>query len=600
MRDEHGGPLTFEENSSILSSPQSPSLPEEERQKGRVSRVNTFVTRWNEHLRRGPAVGLKAEDPSPTAPDASRELALRIVKKLVRQWLVKTGWNEFMPAGEIDNFVTGNAISDILGGRGQQELSCYFLEHGKRVFLTALIICNDANQLTEVLSGFHHYGMTDAQMPIAKRACRMLQGDTVHSCDHQESSPLIAFHDPVWQALYLGPQSAHEQKKFCCPVFSNEVFIYHLEEDSILPFTSYNNREMREGKFRQVSKQILHRDHHPDQPISDTPVELKTFKRPPGQPDYDLDFIWLNEGPIEYRVISEWTDGGNLGELWEAGNLGKFNPALVMDVLQQLCGLADALCVLHYPRGSESTDQRSPDFTYWCAADIKPERILRFTTNRNVSMPPTWLGKLKVGPLEPPEYSYGNSLAEPTRYDAPEAITDLETARSRRFDVWSMGCVIFEFIILLLYGKKWLWEFYSDFEPTATGSQKKTTRTTYFTTDSGNGANVSSVFSHWVEQVLRHPECSDYLGRQALGDLVRLVRDRLLVVNLPGDGQDTTQKWDDCREDARELKEQLDNIYQKARDVKHYVLCVGFNRVAELGPSLLSQGGTRVERMVPR
>ncbi|KAK4443114.1 heterokaryon incompatibility protein-domain-containing protein [Podospora aff. communis PSN243] len=212
-----------------------------------------------------------------------------------------------------------------------------------------------------------------------------------------------------------------------------------------------------------------------------------------------------------------------------------------------------------------SDDADTNPEVHWRHGDLKPDNILRFrdqTAQR-------WLGTLKIADLglakqhflqtsrrnEQTQQRYTTS-----QYEAPEAMANLRSPRSRRYDIWSMGCIIFEFVIFMLYGLDGLNAFYGERDPT-----QLSTDTLYFTLDVDNDtADVSHIVKHWMSWILRDPECSRPEGG-AISDLILLVRDRLLVVGLPEDhmSEDEIQQ---CRADASELQRRLEKIRRLALD----------------------------------
>lgn len=149
------------------------------------------------------------------------------------------------------------------------------------------------------------------------------------------------------------------------------------------------------------------------------------------------------------------------------------------------------------------------------------------------------------------------------QYEAPEAITNmnLRVGRSRRYDIWSMGCIILEFVIWLLYGWEGLEAFYEQ-----RNYIDRSTETLYFSADKQNGtAKISKYAKAWIDHMLRNdPECNNSSG-SAIGDVIRVVRDKLLVVALPKQGMSETD-IEQCRADAGQLETALRGVLRKALD----------------------------------
>lgn len=89
-----------------------------------------------------------------------------------------------------------------------------------------------------------------------------------------------------------------------------------------------------------------------------------------------------------------------------------------------------------------------------------------------------------------------------------------------------MGCITFEFILWLLYGYDAIDNLYQEIYATATGSKE----IQYFELGYGE-ARVHGVVTKWIEHMRTHdPECQKV---SAIHDLLKLVRKKLLVVDLP-------------------------------------------------------------------
>lgn len=344
----------------------------------------------------------------------------------------------------------------------------------------------------------------------------------------------------------------------------------------------------------------------------------------------------------KHYIMFEWADGGNIREVWAENRTEhrNLNGDRIMDFLEQFHGLAGALCALHNTNPKTKTgiftstnmgtntrtDTRintrtdsppasvvtasaiptievdAPDDNdnddddsdadsggssvteHWRHGDLKPDNILKFKGS-------TWLGTLKIADLGlAKQHKYNTSCRDaPTdtryttlHYEAPEVITKSLEPRSRRYDIWSMGCIILESIIWLLYGYDVLDTFYKEQKHINDTS----TETLYFiASKSQRRAGVSDVASSWMEQILKEdPECNKPTGT-AIGDLLKLVQNKLLVVPLPDRKAESLAQ---CRIDASTLRKELGVIWAKARDNSSY-LFTGTSRASVPIPKPLGQ-----------
>ncbi|KAK0741363.1 kinase-like domain-containing protein [Schizothecium vesticola] len=151
--------------------------------------------------------------------------------------------------------------------------------------------------------------------------------------------------------------------------------------------------------------------------------------------DNIIAFIAAIEKGTERYLPFQWAEEINLRNLWSANRRPTLSSAFVGDVVYQIRGLADALNGMH---GGEEPFRHG---------DLKPENILCVTrlalVKGRVNMP-----QLKISDL---------GLAK--RHMTPEAMKSTPAplapsmgGRSRIYDMWSLGCVILETVVWLLFG----------------------------------------------------------------------------------------------------------------------------------------------------
>ncbi|KAG9230259.1 kinase-like domain-containing protein [Amylocarpus encephaloides] len=147
-------------------------------------------------------------------------------------------------------------------------------------------------------------------------------------------------------------------------------------------------------------------------------------------------------------IIFPWAKGHDLGVFWSRNSTCERTSELFLWAMEQLCGLADGLSALH----GKSMNCRH--------GDMKPSNILHFTEEG------TSRGLLKIADLgvskihDKPtavraELRMGVTMttASTEVYKGPEAYMPNKCLkpRSRTYDCWSMGCIMLEFVIWLLY-----------------------------------------------------------------------------------------------------------------------------------------------------
>ncbi|PQE27807.1 serine threonine kinase protein [Rutstroemia sp. NJR-2017a WRK4] len=229
----------------------------------------------------------------------------------------------------------------------------------------------------------------------------------------------------------------------------------------------------------------------------------------------------------------------------------------------------------HFLNGKPNNHLGTMDFGAgnWRHGDIKPENILRFLNGKLDN----YLGTLKLADLGRAQQhqvvtnirrSKETELWRTRWYEPPDLEkTNHEKADgkiSRLFDIWSMGCVIFEVVLWLLYG----YNSHKDFLRANGLSSGEKGATPYWKIGERGTYVLSDAAAAWMKHILDH-----YDGHGgAIVDLVKLVKDRLLQIDLPPDSGKYTPG---CRTNAKDLEEQLRAILKKAEVDENYLFTEG-------------------------
>ncbi|KAF3019287.1 hypothetical protein E8E14_007697 [Neopestalotiopsis sp. 37M] len=254
----------------------------------------------------------------------------------------------------------------------------------------------------------------------------------------------------------------------------------------------------------------------------------------------------FEHGEDQY-IVFPWADGGNLREFWGP----RFRETSVLWVLKQMHGLSHALKVLHNKNGRHG--------------DIKQENILRFrgSVPSEDSLVIADMGFAKFHRLVTSQRDHASSVTARTmRYEPPEMnIDDVKQPRSRRYDMWSIGCVYLEFVIWITYGDMALKRF-------------NATAHHYRFWDFKNGTFDDLKVKGGVKVL--HPDVDDMIKRllgdlprsSALLDVVKTICDGLLVINLTTDARSPlTVRWT-----APQLFDVMDDIWTRAQANKTYAV----------------------------
>lgn len=253
-----------------------------------------------------------------------------------------------------------------------------------------------------------------------------------------------------------------------------------------------------------------------------------------------------------------WARGGSLEHFMQTHvNMeANRNPKFVVDILAQVVGLASAIETIHrqnYRHG-----------------DLKPQNILIFTRESGESVVGTWkvadLGLAKfhnetTGARKGPTTMAGSGTIS---YEPPETVTTSNSPRSRLYDIWSMGCIILELVVSLLYGRNAYDDLISKTKNPAANNHSVTWEGTW------NGRQWMDTKIHReILRVIRRletdfgPEKSSNNGAHALVELAGLVKKRLMVVQLPPERGSWTQsarraRADEVHHELKLIKDRLE------------------------------------------
>jgi serine/threonine protein kinase len=292
-----------------------------------------------------------------------------------------------------------------------------------------------------------------------------------------------------------------------------------------------------------------------------------------------------------HHFMFVWADGGSLRDFWENTPLPGVDtllmPALVKETLQQIAGLADGLFKLH----------TVANFRH---GDLKPENILRFNDE-------TRLGNLKIADfgLSKQHKEMTERRRNPTsmkhatvRYESPDAKRSIvlqKEAYSRLSDIWSMGCILLEHLIWLLYGCKELERLNAEMQL----NTMDTAAFWHFNTTNGKN-EVLPVVASWMRHLASDRECTDTM---CLSALLRLIRERLLVAEKPAswligpalpEGTVIPQRM---RATTKEFQDATQDILRMAG--RESTLFTGTPRVGIKGPPTVAEPGRPQRRVDP-
>lgn len=211
----------------------------------------------------------------------------------------------------------------------------------------------------------------------------------------------------------------------------------------------------------------------------------------------------------------KWPDGDNLRDFYASDPRPRLDTSFVFGIIQQLAGLVDALRILH--------DLKANGGSLYRHGNLEPKDIWRYEDGSRV-------GVLKLSGIGwERHHLQGDSTLNRLSYGPPEAVLDPNSARSRHYDMWSIGCIILELIIWLLYGIDELESFIHGINGASDS------RSPYWMVEEDGThrwAQVHPKAQACMDHIAKDPECNG-AHATAFGDLLTIVRTRLLVVPIP-------------------------------------------------------------------
>lgn len=517
-------------------------------------------------------VGFEQTPPMPRKPARSfRPRSFKDLSKLIRNYRVESAFDaqSFLPRDALEKLISRETVASVISKHhtdamvSPRELADFIVSKAQAFFAILASFMRERD-LTLAVSTLYRFKLTDQFLPISEETiddnCEEDEGQ--RRCRH--APELNAFHEEPWD---LGTLSSFHlrQWELLAPVFTGGFRIYHLGPRTILPFISVG-LDRKTSLFSDVCEVEIHPAHLKrnaevrtatgrgrfygfrvanfckfDNPT--TRMALKELRSVGSRSATDSDIYKTFEAEVEvmemmqsgsapqnflvavaaiYRggkryLLFPWADGGDLRSLWsEVDMTWSRDRALVLEVLGEFLGVSDALVHLH-----ESGFRHG---------DIKPDNILIFAKKH------TNLGRLKLADMGLAKHheqmtaerkAMTETKLATVLYEAPESQSQPNLPRSRLYDVWSLGCVFFEFAIWLAYGLDGLHSFYE-----ALDSASPSGRSFYVIEkkDTKRKARLHPEFERCFEQVRRHPSCRE---GTALGDLISFVKTRMLAVSLP-------------------------------------------------------------------
>ncbi|KAG9237326.1 kinase domain-containing protein [Amylocarpus encephaloides] len=256
-------------------------------------------------------------------------------------------------------------------------------------------------------------------------------------------------------------------------------------------------------------------------------------------------FATFSQGNKHY-IIFPWAVGGDLDNFWKNGKSKSRTPRLALWCLRQMLGLTEALLALHREIGGEDNCRHG---------DLKPGNILHFLTGEEGILKITDFGISRIhnnATFQRMENPTTTRATTPS-YEAPEAAPALsrKQARSRKYDIWSLGCIFLEFTIWHVCG----WEVVQSFNAARKSGSPGGENWAHFYQITNDTARVHPE----VTRIIADLKGSTEIKATALGEFVDLIEKSLLEVKV------------EDRIDSAQLSSRVRGIVEKAESDPVYL-----------------------------
>ncbi|KAH8597375.1 kinase-like domain-containing protein [Bisporella sp. PMI_857] len=401
------------------------------------------------------------------------------------------------------------------------------------------------------IQGLLDEGLTDEHLPLS-----FADHEGLVSCNGAKIFPFVG-----WSHASTTDFIQHKQWLVLAPHLDTTGQLIKVNHDCALPFTK--STVIGSGAAGIVHRAKLHPAHQRgfEAEVVDLQVAVKQFLH---KRDFTKENKILQQiKALQHRhiirhlasidkdekgyIIFPWADGGNLQKFWMDGEQGPYRKRALW-AIRQMLGLTTAVELLHKQ--------------FKCRhGDLKPGNILCVKEDGEMVLKIADFGVSRIH--QDPTF-YRNSATTSAfltpSYQGPEVEFEKvdkkdQHPRSRKYDIWSLGCVFLEFSIWLLHGPKAV----EGFATTRVGGSSSTDRSAPLyevTNKASKTARVCQLVSWTIKSLQDHPQCK---GETALAALLNLIKDKMLQPEV------------DKRPWAADICKELEKILQEAEKRHSYL-----------------------------
>jgi serine/threonine protein kinase len=254
-------------------------------------------------------------------------------------------------------------------------------------------------------------------------------------------------------------------------------------------------------------KRLRHNDKHAFE------AEVSTLKRLGAQDHLHLIRLLVTYSyRNEFYLLFPWADGGNLRDLWKDGYPDPTIPCrderLAEWLSRQILGVVEGLKMIHtsdiqplsHGASLDTPDGRRKHGRH---GDLKPENILWFKTYHSDDKA-CFMGLLKISDFGMTSFHDSQtrsmldarSIGVSPTYRAPEY--DIKEHVSQKYDIWTLGCVLIEFVTWYVLG----WKGVDDFSKSRANDDNQEIKEDLFFNLEQRGNNGQSGFRARMKRVV--------------------------------------------------------------------------------------------------
>ncbi|KAF4161116.1 hypothetical protein CNMCM6069_006079 [Aspergillus lentulus] len=473
----------------------------------------------------------------------------------------------YVPLSSLKELITESKVEDILREEG--------LVQGRNAETEARRIVRTSMKLFAILVSrkrgadilrFLDEGISDTDLPFFMKPARTgSERMTLQTNGGRDIKALSEWTDPEIKSL------AKKQWRMLAPVFEQGKH-YDFPVAQILPFTNSGRIEIESG-FSEVFQAFIHPAHHtfrnfPGCRDRQAVVAVKklfsfdpsrfqierdmhmTLRKTSGPHPHLISLLFTYKEGSKFHLVFPWADV-NLRNYWKRIPLEQIDYHKVLWSLKQMTGLASALSLIH---GFQLPDDRQPGRYFGRHGDLKAENIVWFPsypgcTDSDGILQITDLGLASLHSIGSVSNGDPAGMLGTKTYRPPDNHRNLRI--SRKWDIWSLGCLYLEFITWIVLGFDAIVEF-AELRGAEGGEADEFSEDYFYTTDL---RGIRPSVKAWVTRLSEDERCSDMLY-----DLLCLIMWKMIRIE-PND-----------RIDSQQLHQQLLNLLEQASSNGTYLV----------------------------